>query len=257
MPSPRAALRHALPIVLEGIVGPLVLFYGVLVVAGFRTALIAALCWSYGASIRRIRRGERITALLMLGTLLLTLRTTVAFVTGSAFVYFIQPTAGTFLVAVVLLISAVLRRPFTQRFAHDFCPLDPELLARPRVQKFFVQISVVWAVVLMLNAGLVLWLLASSSLKMFVVERTAATWTLTSIAIAISIAGFTAAMRSDDVTIHWGSHRAGHGATVPATTTLATAPLTTDVLPVAVLPDTIRPLDVRPRAPRPVPSMVG
>ena len=166
---------------------------------------ISALCWSYGAVIRRIRRGERITALLMLGTLLLTLRTTVAFVTGSAFVYFIQPMAGAVCVAVVLLISAALRRPFTQRFAHDFCPLDPELLARPRVQKFFVQISVVWAAVLLLNAGLVLWMLLSSSLKMFILERTAATWSLTAAAIAISILGFTSAMRSDDVTVHWGS----------------------------------------------------
>jgi hypothetical protein len=204
MPSPRAALRHAAPIVFEGVVGPLVLFYTVLLLSGFRGALIAALCWSYGAVVRRVRRGERITSLLMLGTLLLTLRTTVAFVTGSAFVYFIQPTAGAVLVAVVLLISAAIRRPFTQRFAHDFCPLDPELLARPRVQKFFVQISVVWAAVLLLNAGLVLWLLLSSSLKMFVLERTAATWSLTAAAIGISIFGFTAAMRGDDVTVHWG-----------------------------------------------------
>jgi hypothetical protein len=205
MPSPRAALRHAAPIVFEGVVGPLALFYATLLIFGFRGALISALCWSYGAVIRRVRRGERITALLMLGTLLLTLRTTVAFVTGSAFVYFIQPTAGAVLVAIVLLISAVMRKPFTQRFAHDFCPLDPELLARPRVQKFFVQISVVWAAVLLLNAGLVMWMLLSSSLKMFILERTAATWSLTAGAIAISIFGFTAAMRGDDVTVHWGS----------------------------------------------------
>jgi hypothetical protein len=205
MPAPRAALRHAAPVVFEGIIGPLVLFYATLLIFGFRGALISALCWSYVAVIRRIRRGERITALLMLGTLLLTLRTTVAFVTGSAFVYFIQPMAGAVCVAVVLLISAALRRPFTQRFAHDFCPLSPELLARPRVQKFFVQISVVWAAVLLLNAGLVLWMLLSSSLKMFILERTAATWSLTAAAIAISILGFTSAMRSDDVTVHWGS----------------------------------------------------
>ena len=216
MPSPRAALRHAMPIVFEGVIGPLVLFYSVLLIAGFRSALIAALCWSYAAVIRRVRRGERITSLLMLGTLLLTLRTTVAFVTGSAFVYFIQPTAGAILVAVVLLISAAIRRPFTQRFAHDFCPLDPELLARPRVQKFFVQISVVWAAVLLLNAGLVLWMLLSSSLKMFVLERTAATWSLTAAAIAISIVRFTAAMRSDDVTVHWGA-----AAPVPSVSSLA------------------------------------
>jgi hypothetical protein len=48
-------------------------------------------------------------------------------------------------------------------------------------------------------------MLLSSSLKMFILERTAATWSLTAGAIAISIFGFTAAMRGDDVTVHWGS----------------------------------------------------
>ena len=39
MPPPRRALRHALPVVLEGVVGPLIVFYLLLVVAGFRGAL--------------------------------------------------------------------------------------------------------------------------------------------------------------------------------------------------------------------------
>ena len=67
----------------------------------------------------------------------------------------------------------------TQRFVHDFCPIDPELLARPRVRQFFVEISLLWATVLMVNAGITLWLLLSSSLRTFVLERTAATWGLT------------------------------------------------------------------------------
>ena len=47
LPPPRRALRHALPVVLEGVVGPLIVFYLLLVFAGFRGALIAALTWSY------------------------------------------------------------------------------------------------------------------------------------------------------------------------------------------------------------------
>ena len=43
MPDPRAAIRHAIPIVIEGVLGPLALFYLLLVMAGFRGALIAAL----------------------------------------------------------------------------------------------------------------------------------------------------------------------------------------------------------------------
>jgi hypothetical protein len=207
LPSPKAALRHAIPVVLEAMVAPLVLFYLVLVMAGFRGALIAALAWSYLALGRRLRRGERVSTLLLLGTALLTIRTVVSFITGSAFLYFAQPTAGTVVIALVLFGSAAIGRPFTQRFARDFCPIDPELFARPLVRRFFIRISVLWATVLMLNAGIVLWLLVSSSLRAFVLERTAVTWGLTAVAIFFSITRFIAAMRSDGITVEWGRNR--------------------------------------------------
>jgi hypothetical protein len=196
-------MRHALPLVVEAVLAPVALFYLVLVTAGFRGALLAALVWSYLALARRIRRGERISTLLLLGTVLLTARTVVAFVTGSAFVYFAQPMVTTVVVSCVLVGSAVLGRPFTQRFAHDFCPLGPEILARPRVHRFFVRISILWATVLMVNTGIVAWLLFSSSLKAFVLERTGITWGLTALAIFLSITRFMAAMRRDGITVAW------------------------------------------------------
>ena len=211
MPPPRKALRHALPVVLEGVVGPFVLFYVLLVVSGFKGALIAALAWSYLALGRRLLRRERISMLLLFGTILLTLRTAVAFITGSAFVYFAQPTAGTIVISLALLVSAVLGRPFTQRFAHDFCPMDPAIMRRPLVRRFFIRISVLWASVLMLNAGLVLWLLVSSSLRSFVLERSAVTYGLTAIAIFFSVTGFVSMMRQDGITVEWA-----HTKTPPA-----------------------------------------
>ena len=203
LPRPRRALRHALPIVLEGVVGPLVVFYLLLVLTGFRGALIAALVWSYLALARRVLKGERVSMLLLLGTILISVRTVIAFVTGSAFVYFVQPTAGTIAISVALLVSAVVGRPFTQRFAHDFCPMDPAIMRRPLVRQFFIRISFLWASVLMLNAGLVFWLLVSSSLRSFVLERSLVTYGLTSIAIFISITGFMAMMRRDGITVKW------------------------------------------------------
>ena len=206
MPAPRAALRHAIPVVLEAIVAPLGLFDLVLMLWGFRGALIAALGWSFLALGRRLHRGERISMLLLLGTLLLTLRTAVSFITGSAFLYFAQPTAGTIVIAFVLFGSALLGRPFTQRFAGDFCPIDPELLARPLVHRFFVRISVLWATVLLLNAGFVLWLLLTSSLHAFVLERAGVTYTMTALAIYLSIRQFVVMMRGDGITVQWGAH---------------------------------------------------
>lgn len=208
LPPPTRALRHALPVVVEGVIGPLVLFYLLLVLSGFRGALIAALSWSYLALGRRLLKGERISMLLLFGTILITLRTTIAFLTGSAFVYFAQPTVGTVVISLALLVSAWVGRPFTQRFAHDFCPMDPAIMRRPLVRRFFIRISVLWATVLMLNAGIVFWLLISSSLRSFVLERSAVTYGLTAIAIFFSISGFLAMMRHDGITVEWAKRMA-------------------------------------------------
>jgi hypothetical protein len=207
LPSPRATLQHACPIVMEAVVVPVAIFYVILVLTGFRGALLGALGWSYVALLRRLRRGERISTLLLLGTTLLTVRTAVAFVTGSTMIYFAQPMATAVVVSFVLIGSAAIGRPFTQRFAHDFCPIGPEILARPRVHRFFVRISVLWATILLLNAGIVFWLLLSSSLRTFVLERTAVTSALTALAIFLSITRFVAAMRSDGINVEWGRYR--------------------------------------------------
>ena len=155
MPSVRAAVRHALPVLIESIVIPLIAYYCALMVAGFRGALIGVLAWSYVLVGRRLWRHERVSTMLLLGTLLFTLRTGIAFATGSVFLYFIQPTASAFVASFLLVGSALLGRPFTQRFTHDFCPLSPEFLARPNTQRFFVRVSFLWAATMLLNGALV------------------------------------------------------------------------------------------------------
>jgi hypothetical protein len=205
MPAPLALCRQALPVVLEAVVGPLAVFYLVLVLAGFRGAMIAALGWSYAVMVRHVARGERVTTLLALGALLISVRTAVSFVTGSTLLYFAPPLVGDVVVAGVLLVSALLGRPVTMRFAEDFCPIDSELLDRPRVRQFFFRISLMWAAVLLVGAAVVLdMLLQSSSLRSFLLERTAITWALTAGAIACSVWGFTSMMRRDGLAVRWG-----------------------------------------------------
>ena len=204
MPSARSVLWHAVPVVLESVVAPLAAYYSVLLIAGFRGALIGALVWSYLIVARRVVRRERVSTLLLLGTILLTMRTLVSFVTGSAFLYFIQPTASTFLASFLLVCSALLGRPFTQRFTHDFCPLTPELLARPTVHRFFIRVSFLWAVAMFVNGGVVLWLLLNASARAFPLERVAITLSLTAAAIFFSVTWFARSMRRDGVTVQFG-----------------------------------------------------
>src|SRR6185312_4460886 len=82
LPSPRNSAQHALPALLEGVIVPFGLFYLVLLTWGFRGALITGLTWSLLALARRLWRGERPPATLVMGTVLLTVRTVISFITG-------------------------------------------------------------------------------------------------------------------------------------------------------------------------------
>jgi hypothetical protein len=205
LPSPRAFVRHALPSLIESTLGPGALFYVVLVTAGFRGALIAAVAWSYLAAFRRIMRKERVSGMLLLGLVLVSMRTFVAFATGSAFVYFIQPTMGTFLVALIFLVTAVAGRPLVERLAHDFCPIDPDLMKREFLRRFFLRVSWLWAVVLTTQAGFGVLLLLRTSIRAFVIERTVVSSVLVVGGVVLSVLWFVRVMRQHGIAVRFSS----------------------------------------------------
>ena len=203
LPHPLLLLRHAIPVILESVVAPFAAYYCVLLISGFRGALVSGLAWSYFLIGRRLFRHERVSTLLILGTALLTLRTVIAFATDSAFVYFIQPTVSAFLASFLLVLTALAGRPFTQRFTHDFCPLTPELLTRPSVHRFFIRVSFLWAITMFLNGAIVFGLLVTASTRSFPLERSGATLSVTAAAIFFSIRWFARSMRRDGVTVRF------------------------------------------------------
>jgi intracellular septation protein A len=209
LPSLMGAARHASSSLIEGALVPLGLFYGCLTVFGFRAAIVAALAWSLAVFALRLVRRQRPSAILVLGTVFLILRTAVSFASGSAFLYFVQPSAASILTALIFVGSAIVRRPIVERMARELCPLEPELFQRPAVRRFFVQISLLWAAVLLSNAAISIWLLVSTSLRDFVLERTAASYGLTAAAIVASAVWFHHSMRRDGVKVSWGRHPAG------------------------------------------------
>jgi intracellular septation protein A len=191
-PIPRltALARHATPHILEATLIPLALFYGGLRLVGLWGALIAALLWSYSSLLRRLLMRRRVPGMLLLGIVGLTARTGLALATGSAFLYFLQPTLGTGLVATIFIGSTVLGRPLAMKLANDFMPLPESLLAHAGVRRFFHRISLLWAGVFLANAGISLWLLVSQSLATFLWTRTLASAVLTVGAVAISTMAF-------------------------------------------------------------------
>jgi len=196
LPRTGALLRHAAPRVVEGTVLPLGVFLLGLRFLGVAGAVAAGLGFAYSAIAWRLATGRRVPGILVLGALTLTAKSVLTLATGSVFLYFLQPTLGTALVAAAFLLSVPARRPLAARLARDFCPIPPEILERAPVQRFFTQITLLWAATQLANALLTMWLLLSESVGVFVVARTVVSLTLTAAAITLSVLWFRRSMRT-------------------------------------------------------------
>ena len=138
--SSPAVARRGLPNLIEATVIPAVMFFVVVKTINAPVAMAAVLVWAYVAIMRRSSRIP-IPAILVLATLGLTVRTLVGLVSESTFGYLISR-ATTVAPAVLFLGSVVIGRPVIARLAHDFCPLAPEVAARPAVLRLFGGLTV-------------------------------------------------------------------------------------------------------------------
>ncbi len=173
--------------ILEAILVPLALFYAALSVLGPRGAICTALAWNFSALLRRVWRRERLPGVLLLGTVGLTARSVIALVSSSSlFVYFLQPSLGTALLGAAFLLSIPLGCPLAEKLAHDFVPLPASFVKRPKVRQLFVRISLLWAVVSLVNAAGTLALLLNVPITTFLAAKTGFSWALTLGAIVLS-----------------------------------------------------------------------
>jgi hypothetical protein len=199
MPRLRTMASHALPHLVEATFIPLALFYVCLWLASVWVALAVALLWSYVALGRRLALRKRVPGLLVIGAIGLTARTIVAVLTGSVFLYFLQPTLTTVCVAGAFLASVPAGRPLAERLAADFCPLPPAMLSSPHVRRFFSRITLLWAFVNLTNAGATVVLLLTQSVGTYVFAKTVVSLGLTGLGIAVSTVWFGVSMRRHGV----------------------------------------------------------
>jgi intracellular septation protein A len=208
LPAPRVLIRQAGRHLLEATLVPLVLFYAVLTTVGMNGALIAALGWSFAALGIRLALRKPVPAVLLLTTLLLVARTVVGFLTGSIFLYFLQPTLQNFLIAFVLLATAAFERPFIAKLADDFCAFPTSFSGHPHVQRFFRRVSLLWALVFTTNGAATLWILARETLGNFLVVSTAGSWTVVALAALGSLWWFRRALRDHNIHLRLGPPKA-------------------------------------------------
>jgi intracellular septation protein A len=204
LPPIWSLLRHGGLRIAEATVIPLGLFYLLFQLQGLRSALVAALAWSYLVIIVRLLRGQPVPALLLIATAMLTLRSGISFATDNAFLYFLQPTLGNFAVAALFLGSVRLGRPLARRLADDVCPLPAHVLDRAPIIKIFSRITVLWALVNIANGSTALWALLSSSLGGVLLARTVGSFTLVAIAVYVSYVWFRRSLHGEGYTLRWG-----------------------------------------------------
>ena len=161
---------------------------------GLGAGIGAALAWSAVAIVRRLRSGRRVPGMVILGAVTMIGRSILGFATGSAFLYFFQPTIGAACVAAAFLVSVKLDPTLAQRFASDFCQLPSHVLADLRVRRFFRRCSVMWGTVGLANAGVTLWLLMTQPTAVYVVAKTVLSVGVTVGAVVASFVWFRRSM---------------------------------------------------------------
>ena len=150
---------------------PSVLFYVCLVSLDVWAALVAALAWCYGAMAWRMLTRRRMSMLLVLTMVGLSVRTAIAFASGSTFLYFLQPVLNNSVVALLFLLSLATARPVVARLAADFFPMTDDIAKRPRVERLFWHLTLLWAVVAVCKAIVTFWLLQSQPVVTFVLYK--------------------------------------------------------------------------------------
>ncbi|GAA4595249.1 hypothetical protein GCM10023194_64200 [Planotetraspora phitsanulokensis] len=190
LPRLTAMLKQAVPRLLEGVVAPLAVFYAALMLLGLNGALVAAVSWVYLGLLWRLVRRRPIPGTMLLAAIAITCRAAVGLWSGSAVVYFIQPELGTICISMAFLASVRLRRPLVQKLALDYIHLPSFILRHERIRRFFAQITLLWAFVLLMNSTVSIWLLLHQSIETYLLVRTAAVATISGIAFVGSAWAF-------------------------------------------------------------------
>ena len=202
MPPLRSMVGRIGSQVIEGTLVPALIFWAMLHLTGLVWALFAGLAWCYLAIARRWARGAALPAVLVVGALLFTTRTGIALAFHSTFIYLLTPTINAFVLAAVFAASAIVRRPLTERFAQDFVGLSPRVTALAKVHSALRRLSLVWALVNIINGGVALQLLAADHIDGVMLARSIMTPVLSALAVVCCVLMGRKALRAEGIHLH-------------------------------------------------------
>lgn len=169
------------------VLAPAVLLWSALVIFNVATAVVVALAWIAGAMGWRWATRRPVSGLLVLTLGVMTVRTAFTLATGNTFIYFVQPVFADSAVAAIFLGSLCTARPVIARLAPDFYPMSAPVAERPEIRALFRNLTLMWGLVILLKAGLTLWLLESLGTVNFVLIKGGAIITLTLAAAVVTV----------------------------------------------------------------------
>ncbi|MCU1594854.1 MAG: Intracellular septation protein [Frankiales bacterium] len=202
MPPLRSMVGRIASQVVEGTLVPALIFWSMLHLTGLVWALFAGLAWCYLAIVRRWAQGVALPTVLVVGALLFTTRTGVALAFHSTFIYLLTPTINAFVLAAVFAGSALVRRPITERFAQDFVGLPAHVTALAKVHSALRRLSLVWALVNIVNGGVALQLLAANHVDGVMLARSVMTPVLSALAVVCCVLMGRKALHAEGIHLH-------------------------------------------------------
>jgi intracellular septation protein A len=166
---------------------PALLLWAMLQLFDVTTAVVVALAWMSAAMGWRYATKRPVSGLLLLSLGILTVKTVITLATGNTFIYFVQPVFADAAVATIFLGSLWTARPVIARLAPDFYPMSAAVAARPEMCALFRRLTLMWGLVILVKAGITLWLLKALSTADFVLIKGGAITTLTMTAAVVTV----------------------------------------------------------------------
>jgi intracellular septation protein A len=166
---------------------PALLLWAMLQLFDVTTAVVVALAWMSAAMGWRYATKRPVSGLLLLSLGILTVKTVITLATGNTFIYFVQPVFADAAGATIFLGSLWTARPVIARLAPDFYPMSAAVAARPEMCALFRRLTLMWGLVILVKAGITLWLLKALSTADFVLIKGGAITTLTMTAAVVTV----------------------------------------------------------------------
>ena len=186
-PHPKAVIARVAMTLGIAVFIPAVLLWTTMRTFNIAVAIMVGLAWMVGVMCWRYATSRPVSVLVLLSLGILTVKTAFTLATGNTFVYFVQPVFADAAVATIFLGSLWTARPVIARLAPEFYPVTAEVAARPEIRALFRRLTLMWGLVILVKAGLTLWLLQTLSLSDFMLIKGGAIITLTTTAAAVTI----------------------------------------------------------------------